>query len=196
MRVEVAGLGLVVVAERRFVGEARGVAEQHAQRDLALGVSLEGAVDREAGQVRRDRHVEVEPSGLDGPHHGRGGEGLRHRLDTEDRVDGDRRTPVAFVEPKPCCHTTRSPSTTARARPGMCSWAISSGILASVARDDRGDAVVLGRHGPGCADRGPGTDDGRCKARRDRQCDDPASASRRVDDPHLILLPGVSPRGP
>ena len=38
--------------------------------------------------------------------------------------------PSLSVEPNPCCHTTRSPSTTARARPGMCSWAISSGILA------------------------------------------------------------------
>ena len=37
--------------------------------------------------------------------------------------------PARSVEPNPCCHTTRSPSTSAKARPGMCCWAINSGIL-------------------------------------------------------------------
>lgn len=38
--------------------------------------------------------------------------------------------PSLSVEPNPCCHTTRSPSTNATASPGMCSWTISMGILA------------------------------------------------------------------
>jgi hypothetical protein len=38
--------------------------------------------------------------------------------------------PSSSVAPNPSCHTTRSPSTTATARPGICSAAMSSGILA------------------------------------------------------------------
>ena len=84
------GVSVVVVAHGRLVGQPRRVAEQHAQRDLALRVLLEGAVDPEVREVRRDRRVEVESPCLHGLHHGCRGEDLRHRLDAEEGVDVDR----------------------------------------------------------------------------------------------------------
>jgi hypothetical protein len=72
------------------VGEAGGVAQEHPERDLSLGVLLERAVHSEPGHVRRDRLVEIQPAGRDGLHDRRRGEGLGHRLDAEDRVTSDR----------------------------------------------------------------------------------------------------------
>ena len=72
------------------MGEAGGVAQEHPQRDLPLRMLLERAVDGELGQVARDRLVEVQSAGRDGLHDCRCCEQLRHRLDAEHRVGGDR----------------------------------------------------------------------------------------------------------
>ncbi len=80
VRVERAGIELVVVSHRRLVREAGGVAEEHPKRDLPLWVLLECAVDGELGQVGRDRRVEVDAARRGGLHDRRRREQLRHRL--------------------------------------------------------------------------------------------------------------------
>lgn len=57
---------------------------------------LECAVDSELGQVGRDRLVEVQSADRDGLHDCRGCEQLRHRLDAEDGVGGDRSAALAL----------------------------------------------------------------------------------------------------
>jgi hypothetical protein len=149
VRIEVAGLRPVVVAQPRFVGEASGVAEQHAQRDPLLGVRLEGAVHGESGQVVRDRLVEVELSGLDGLHHRRGGEHLGHRLDAEDGVDRDRRTPVAVGGAEPLLPHDPVAVDHRQSQPRDVLAGHQLGEPGLVAGDDRGDAVARDgcRHG-------------------------------------------------
>ena len=171
MRVEVAGLRLVVVAQRGLVGEARGVAEQHAQGDPLFGVWLEGAVDGEAGQVPDDRCVEVELSGLDGLHHRRGGEDLGHRLDAEDGVDGDRRAPVAVGGAEPLLPHHPVAVDQRHGQAGDVLLGHEPGNPGPVALDHRGDPVARG---------GRYRDGGRTAPRHRKEHPNP-SGNRRTD---------------
>jgi hypothetical protein len=74
MCVELAGVELVVVADRRLEGQPRRMAQQHPKGDLPLRMLFERAVDGELGQVRRDRRIQVHPAGGDGLHDRGGGE--------------------------------------------------------------------------------------------------------------------------
>jgi hypothetical protein len=82
---------IVVIADRRVVGEAGGVAEQVAQGDFVLGALVENAVDVEVRQVLADGCVQIDQAFLDSQHHRRGCERFGHGLDAEGRIRCDRR---------------------------------------------------------------------------------------------------------
>jgi hypothetical protein len=67
--VERSGAYEVVRADRGLVGEPCGVAEQVAQRDRALGMGLESALDAELGEIVRDRLVETDQAISDREQH-------------------------------------------------------------------------------------------------------------------------------
>ena len=94
--VEGARIELDVVADRRLVGEARRVGEQHPDGDPALGVLLEDTVDGELGQIGGDGLVQLEEPVLGRNHHRRRGEHLRHRLDAEGSVRRHRSRAIPF----------------------------------------------------------------------------------------------------
>ncbi len=82
------------------MGEAGCVAEEHPKGDLPFWVLLEGTVDCEIREVRRDWHVEADFAFLHGAHDGGRGEQFGHRLNAEDRVQGDGGLLVSFCVAK------------------------------------------------------------------------------------------------
>ncbi len=83
---DVGGLALELLVERRPPVDARGVGQQVAHGDPVFGAA------GEAGQEVPHRLVEVEPSLVDQDHrHGGGGDHLGQAGEVVDRVGGDRR---------------------------------------------------------------------------------------------------------